>query len=130
MQRKNLACLADTQLGACNCDDHVTEDKDRYLYAMLLKRKPQKTGIRGTRELQCNMCRYAIGECNYGGRVTDDKDRRLLATLLERVFRPEILSPDGCALSASGAYAVPAAVGDRAFYQVRIAELPPVAQVC
>jgi Dynein heavy chain AAA lid domain len=73
--------------------------------------------------------RYAIGECNYGGRVTDDKDRRLLATLLARVFAPDILSPAGYALSASGAYGVPAAVGDRAFYQVRIGELPPTAQV-
>ena len=73
--------------------------------------------------------RYAIGECNYGGRVTDDKDRRLLSTLLERVFKPDVLSQYGCALTESGEYTVPGGSGDRAFYQVRIGQLPPVAQV-
>lgn len=73
--------------------------------------------------------KYAIGECNYGGRVTDDKDRTLLSTILDRVYQPEIIEEGRFALSDSGTYAVPAEVGDRAFYISEIAELPPMPQV-
>lgn len=73
--------------------------------------------------------KYAIGECNYGGRVTDDKDRRLLNTILDRVYRPEILSQEGCALSASGRYSVPTKTGGREFFLQCIADLPLLPQV-
>jgi hypothetical protein len=74
--------------------------------------------------------KYAIGECNYGGRVTDDKDRLLLNTILDRVYRPEILVPEGFALSSSGIYAVPVATGGRDFFLQHIAKLPLLPQVC